>query len=631
MSDDILVRIPLSGASQFHPLALAPGLPMLDTRKLTYQVLLGWFGDVLAEPELTEEGVLFHAQEGGRRQQIEDKALATTADLEGPLAGEFEQLKKALFEVRPVSPSERLIFNRLQPPIGNHDGYLYRVKSNDGDQRLVWCWGFQKRSSDAQAMICSSSDCAQLFLRQDATVKNCPRCEEPLIPKKSLPDRRSRIPLGAIAATAILGGLAAGTYWFPVLTGAHEASDLPIFPVSELGEATDIPGENVADPGPETEGEAFSNTTVDRRETASASRPERPVGPDPLEVISSFAGATGSETGVTTGTAPLPNTESPGGTGKPGSEAGSPLVLLPEPGPATEEPGGPAPTTSTDEGLPLETPSVELKPNGRLKWHRDYFTAYDEAAGAHHRLVILFLDEGSETVSTSRGGLEKADVEAVLGNVTRLHLPLDFRLTGSETPLLEHRSFRHLGGQPGVVIIELSDPKNPLFGQAVSALRLPAEGQFSVESLQRLLDLPTGSIGQRSLLFAIRSAVATSEPDSARLDSPLFNVSPNATLSDLANRNSRFMAHIGRVDLFETGRRQEILRRTFGNGVQIHELTFGTTEAMPIQEAAAQTVRNWTRDEKSAAALNEPATAYGLDLFQSPESGRWFATLILVE
>ena len=171
MSDDILVRIPLSGVSQFHPLALAPGLPMLDARKLTYQVLLGWFGDVLAEPELTDEGVLFHVQESGRRQAIVEKALASTADLSGPLAGEFEKLKQALFDVRPDSPSERLIFNRLQPPIGNPDGYLYRVKTGEGGQRLVWCWGFQKRSSDAQAMICSSQDCALLFLRQDATVK----------------------------------------------------------------------------------------------------------------------------------------------------------------------------------------------------------------------------------------------------------------------------------------------------------------------------------------------------------------------------------------------------------------------------------------------------------------------------
>ena len=59
---ETLVRIPLSGQAGFHPLALAPGLPMLDVKKLTYQVLLGWFGDVLADPQLDEDGVTFHLQ-----------------------------------------------------------------------------------------------------------------------------------------------------------------------------------------------------------------------------------------------------------------------------------------------------------------------------------------------------------------------------------------------------------------------------------------------------------------------------------------------------------------------------------------------------------------------------------------
>ena len=92
--------------------------------------------------------------------------------------------------------------------------------------------------------------------------------------------------------------------------------------------------------------------------------------------------------------------------------------------------------------------------------------------------------------------------------------------------------------------------------------------------------------------------------DTPQIDSPLFNVSPNATLSDLANRNARFMAHFSRAELFEAGRRLEILRRTFGNEIDFLELTFGTTEATSIQEAAS---------------------------FQSPETGHWFATLILVK
>ena len=610
MSDDILVRIPLSGVSQFHPLALAPGLPMLDARKLTYQVLLGWFGDVLAEPELTDEGVLFHVQESGRRQPIVEKALATTADLSGPLAGEFEKLKQALFDVRPDSPSERRIFNRLQPPIGNPDGYLYRVKTGEGSQRLVWCWGFQKRSSDAQAMICSSQDCALLFLQQDATVKICPRCEEPLIPKKSMPDRRSRFPLGAVAATAILGGLAAGTYWFPVLTGAEETGDLPGFPTSDLGEASDIPGEGFSS----GTGEAVSGESSSEGNAKGGSAEEglSDSGTPRFDAVEALLKGDSTNPGETT---PGTKETSEGNDPKEKLEDGTgPLVTLPEPEPA----GTPDSTEPT-------VPVVEEKPGGQLSWHRDYLAAYDQAADSKTRLMMLFLGEGDIADDAARAGLESFEAEVALSDVTRLHLPVDFQVDGTNTPLLQHRSFRHLGGQPGIVLIELSDPNSPLFGQAVSALPLTSDGRFPVEQVKRLIGLPGGSIGQRSLLFALRGAMAS---ESGAIDSPLFNLSPNETLNDLANRNSRYMAHFGRVELFESGRRLATLRETFGKEAVSRELTFGTLDATSIQEAATQAVRHWT---STSTSLNDPATTYGLDLFQSPETGRWYATLILVK
>jgi hypothetical protein len=614
MSDDILVRIPLSGASQFHPLALAPGLPMLDARKLTYQVLLGWFGDVLAEPELNDDGVLFHAQLSGKRQPIVEKALATSSDLNGPLAGEFEKLKKALFEVRLVSPSERLIFNRLQPPIGNHDGYLYRVRFASGDPRLVWCWGFQKRSSDTPAMICSSPDCSLLFLQQDATVTICPRCEEPLSPKKSMPTRRSMFPVGALAATVILGGLAAATYWFPVLTGAQEAGGLPSFPGGDLGKAA--PSETAAGEGETTLAETTPETGSDK---LPAENPPKTPG-DGTALIP----------------LPLPGEAKPGpekpataDAGKPEAGSATPIVKLPAPDPAA--PRGPESLQNGVAGTGKPDPIVpEVKPElpqlGELSWHTDYTTAYEDAANSRRRLIMLFLGTTEEPELKSRGGFESPEVEALLEDVVRIQLPVDFQADGSSNPLLAHRSFRHLGLKPGFVIIELTDPQSPLYGQAVSAMPLPAGHQFPLEPLKKMLGLPAGSIGQRSLLLAIRSA-ANAEASV----SPIVTAAPHATLSELANRNARFMAHFGREELFEPGHRREVLNRTFGENTEVRELTFATNEATSVQTAAVQAVQSWSRLDETAAFLAEPASVYGLDLFQSPETGRWFATLIVVK
>ena len=135
---ETLVRIPFNGLTDFQPLALAPGLPVLDANKLTYLVLLGWFGDLLAEPGLDDEGAIFHVQKGGTRQLIVERELATPEELHGVLQPQYEKLKNAFFDVRPVSPSERLIFNRLQAPIGDHEGFLYRVRTETGEEQFGW-------------------------------------------------------------------------------------------------------------------------------------------------------------------------------------------------------------------------------------------------------------------------------------------------------------------------------------------------------------------------------------------------------------------------------------------------------------------------------------------------------------
>ena len=211
---ETLVRIPFTGLTDFQPLALAPGLPMLDVNKLTYQVLLGWFGDLLAEPELDDEGVMFHAQRGGARQTIVERALATTEDLHGSLQPQYEKLKNALFDVRPVSPSERLIFNRLQPPIGNHEGFLYRVQTETGDEQLVWCWGFQQRTQYGDARLCSNIECSMLFLHDSLADPLCPHCgmtfDAAITNARSASSKLLNKKVSAAAAVLLLAG---GTFW----------------------------------------------------------------------------------------------------------------------------------------------------------------------------------------------------------------------------------------------------------------------------------------------------------------------------------------------------------------------------------------------------------------------------------
>ncbi len=211
---ETLVRIPFTGLTDFQPLALAPGLPMLDVNKLTYQILLGWFGDLLAEPELDDEGAIFHAQKGGNRQLIVERALATPEELQGALQPQYEKLKNSLFDVRPVSPSERLIFNRLQPPIGNHEGFLYRVQTETGDEQLVWCWGFQRRTQYGDARLCTNTECSMLFLHDPLADAQCPHCGTSFDLSTEVNRLAgSKFPIGKVSAAAAVLLLAGGAFW----------------------------------------------------------------------------------------------------------------------------------------------------------------------------------------------------------------------------------------------------------------------------------------------------------------------------------------------------------------------------------------------------------------------------------
>lgn len=311
-----LVSIPFTGLTDFQPLALAPGLPMLDVNKLTYQVLLGWFGDLLAEPELDDEGVIFHAQRSGTRQTIVERALATSEDLHGSLQPQYEQLKNALFDVRPVSPSERLIFNRLQPPIGNHEGFLYRVQTESGDEQLVWCWGFQRRTQYGEARLCSNTECSMLFLHDSLADPLCTHCGMTFDAAINDPhSASSKFPIKKMSAAAAVLLLAGGTFWInshltdlsadtvaemaDVEQSVPEAKPAPYddlapsetINTNDADVSTDIPGTELADSG-------TTELLIDPAESLPTTPPELFVGFNDLPKLDESVTSDGSTSDI---------------------------------------------------------------------------------------------------------------------------------------------------------------------------------------------------------------------------------------------------------------------------------------------------------------------------------------------
>ena len=214
------VRVDLSdGARDFRPLAIEPGLAMLDKGGANARILFRWIGGMAAEPVWEGECVQFYVRDdrGGRLEEV----LCQPADeleLRGSLKDEVARLRERLQHAHAETPSERsfhkMVLRTLEDLLGNPDradldSYFFRYRDAENHWRLVWCWGYQRVNQElAPAVICTDPDCALLFVRRPKGSPKCPACAAALPLAK-----RRRSPWAALLALLLLLLLAALLGW----------------------------------------------------------------------------------------------------------------------------------------------------------------------------------------------------------------------------------------------------------------------------------------------------------------------------------------------------------------------------------------------------------------------------------
>lgn len=214
------VRIDLSdGARDFRPLAIEPGLAMLDKGGANARILFRWIGGMAAEPVWEGECVHFYVRDnrGGRLEEV----LCQPADeleLRGSLKDEIARLRERVQHARAETPSERafhkIVLRTLADLLDNPDrtdlgSYFFRYRDVENRWRLVWCWGYQRVDQEqAPAVICTDPDCALLFVRRPKRDPKCPACAAAMPLKK-----RKKSGLGVLLALLLLLLLAALSGW----------------------------------------------------------------------------------------------------------------------------------------------------------------------------------------------------------------------------------------------------------------------------------------------------------------------------------------------------------------------------------------------------------------------------------
>jgi len=218
------VRVDLSDeARDFRPIAVEPGVPLLDRSNSNAKILYRWLGGMVAEPVWEGESVNFYARDdhGGRLEEVVCQT-ATREDLETSLKGDLAALKDRIEKAKPETPTERLLRKTLlrllqelveNPNRTDLDCYFFRYRDVQGRWRLVWCWGFQRVDQvPAPAVVCTDPDCSLLFVRRPGQRPKCPSCEAALVGKPVRRVNWKRVALVGLLLCLFVGALLA--WWY---------------------------------------------------------------------------------------------------------------------------------------------------------------------------------------------------------------------------------------------------------------------------------------------------------------------------------------------------------------------------------------------------------------------------------
>lgn len=277
--------------------------------------------------------------------------------------------------------------------------------------------------------------------------------------------------------------------------------------------------------------------------------------------------------------------------------------------------------------VPAAIPAGPQRKIGTLDWNTDYASAYRQAKRECKMLFLFFRDEHSPAVADAfeRDVLSQADLVAPLKEVVRAVLSTNVPQPVEESDvseddkapgkLLDHRAFEFMYKKQGIAVIDLAHHEADYLGQVVSAHPFTQTRQYTAAAVKTILNLPGGTVTQRSLIFAVLMHPAA----------PISTTQGkcHAFLCKQARRGSELMAQYESVGHHDWGNRQnEIVIATGRSGMEVAASGWGQSTLI---DAAFQCVDLWYGSPSHWGIMSSPTTFFGYDLVRSA-SGNWYGT-----
>jgi hypothetical protein len=255
--------------------------------------------------------------------------------------------------------------------------------------------------------------------------------------------------------------------------------------------------------------------------------------------------------------------------------------------------------------------------SSKITWETDYLRAMDLANQKRKMLVIVFHDpHDPQSQRLESESLVSPDVLEKLQDVVCLRLRMDAKVNveGKDVALLQQPALVEMLGRPGVAIADFvhADPK--LHGYIVSVFPLAGNMFYGPAEMKVILDLPPGTLTQRTLIYAVR--IHPERPASAA-------GAPDNRLLDEAESHSQYQANIRLQGHHGWNARFPRISAMLGGSPR--EVCAESWPGQRLVESAIECVRCWRLSSGHWNAVQAQTRAFGYDM-KLGANGVWYAT-----
>lgn len=275
---------------------------------------------------------------------------------------------------------------------------------------------------------------------------------------------------------------------------------------------------------------------------------------------------------------------------------------------------------NTADTLAQETPTAPAASPPALVWHQDYKKAV-AVAEKQKKMLLIYFRATQASPARERFEAEALAAPAVrtkLKDFTLLRVPANVEISckGRRQSLLSHEAFSDMLCCPGLAIVDYAHTKACYCGCVVSAFPLNEKFSYTAEQVAVILNLPPGTLTQRTLIYAVRTH--PERPAST-------NGTCDPTLADEAERHSEHQAKIRRQGHHFWEWRFHRINACLPDGLIAREVCAESWPGQGLLESAIECVRCWRQSSGHWQAVSSPHQLYGYDMKQG-KNGIWYAT-----